>query len=192
MLPIAQPRSLHLERDDFSSNRHPALACCWSMIFSEKPVPAFRDHALKPPSPERGLASKLLRPKRGRVSRNAPGPTTADRPRIRVSCGITKRPRGSIVGLLLDNSTKKSQTLNWLSSGRCVRTHAVVQRVTGADGRRPDSGGHDRSYVGHATIADRRLRYWECPNRTHLHPASTWPAITGGFFSRVGLMNSVN
>src|SRR6266853_1937291 len=24
-----------LERDDFSSNRHPTLACCWSMIFSE-------------------------------------------------------------------------------------------------------------------------------------------------------------
>src|SRR5258708_18361484 len=35
-----------LERDDFSSNRHPALAYCRSMIFSEKPVPTFRDHAL--------------------------------------------------------------------------------------------------------------------------------------------------
>jgi hypothetical protein len=28
-----------LERDDFSSNRHPALSFCLSMIFSEKPVP---------------------------------------------------------------------------------------------------------------------------------------------------------
>jgi hypothetical protein len=28
-----------LERDDFSSNRHPALACCWSMIFSENRYP---------------------------------------------------------------------------------------------------------------------------------------------------------
>ena len=34
------------ERDDFSSNRHPALAYCWSMIFSEKPGSTFRDHAL--------------------------------------------------------------------------------------------------------------------------------------------------
>jgi hypothetical protein len=24
-----------LERDEFSSNRHPALGCWWSMIFSE-------------------------------------------------------------------------------------------------------------------------------------------------------------
>jgi hypothetical protein len=28
-----------LERDDFSSNRHPALACCWSMILSENRYP---------------------------------------------------------------------------------------------------------------------------------------------------------
>jgi hypothetical protein len=45
------------------------------------------------------------------VWRNAPGPTTANRENS-VSRGIAKRPRGSIVGLLLDNSTKKSQTLN--------------------------------------------------------------------------------
>ena len=30
-----------LERDDVSSNRHPALACCWSMIFSENRFPLF-------------------------------------------------------------------------------------------------------------------------------------------------------
>ena len=35
-----------LERDDFSSNHHPALALCLSMIFFRKPVPTFRDHAL--------------------------------------------------------------------------------------------------------------------------------------------------
>jgi len=29
------PAALALERDDLSSNRHPALAYCWSMIFSE-------------------------------------------------------------------------------------------------------------------------------------------------------------
>jgi hypothetical protein len=36
------------------------------------------------------------------------------RPIARISVGreTAKRPRGSIVGLLLDNSTKKSQTLN--------------------------------------------------------------------------------
>src|SRR5262249_40460313 len=35
-----------LERDDFSSNHHPALPLCLSMIFSRKPVSTFRDHAL--------------------------------------------------------------------------------------------------------------------------------------------------
>src|SRR5258705_12411316 len=44
----------YLERDDFSSNRHPALSFCLSMISAqtlrvcreEKPVPTFPDHAL--------------------------------------------------------------------------------------------------------------------------------------------------
>src|SRR6516165_822727 len=36
-----------LERDDFSSNHHPALALCWSMILFRKPVATFRDHALR-------------------------------------------------------------------------------------------------------------------------------------------------
>jgi hypothetical protein len=31
-----------LEPDDFSSNRHPALAFCLSMIFSENRLPLFR------------------------------------------------------------------------------------------------------------------------------------------------------
>jgi hypothetical protein len=30
-----------LERDDFSSNRHPALLYWWSMIFSENRYPLF-------------------------------------------------------------------------------------------------------------------------------------------------------
>src|SRR5262249_58929835 len=50
--PLAREASL--ERDDFSSNRHPALPFWWSMIFFRKPVPTpdqvrgrlFRDHAL--------------------------------------------------------------------------------------------------------------------------------------------------
>jgi hypothetical protein len=48
----SQPRHVELpsgdplERDDFSSNRHPALASCLSMIFSRKPLHTFRDHAL--------------------------------------------------------------------------------------------------------------------------------------------------
>src|SRR6202521_5432134 len=33
---------LDLERDDFSSNRHPALSFCLSMIFSENRYPLFR------------------------------------------------------------------------------------------------------------------------------------------------------
>src|SRR5262249_56563399 len=49
----ATTSGLSLERDDFSSNRHPALALWLSMIFFRKPVPTpdqvrgrlFRDHA---------------------------------------------------------------------------------------------------------------------------------------------------
>src|ERR1700737_414506 len=36
----------NLERDAFSSNRHPALSFCLSMILFGKPVPTFPDHAL--------------------------------------------------------------------------------------------------------------------------------------------------
>jgi hypothetical protein len=35
------PSHLGLERDDFSSNRHPALPYCLSMIFSENRYPLF-------------------------------------------------------------------------------------------------------------------------------------------------------
>jgi len=37
---------LALERDGFSSSRHPALSFCLNMIFLGKPVPTFPDHAL--------------------------------------------------------------------------------------------------------------------------------------------------
>ena len=51
--PPHEPQRRVLERDDFSSNRHLALAYWWSMIFSGKPVSTpdqvrgrhFRDHA---------------------------------------------------------------------------------------------------------------------------------------------------
>ena len=46
--------TLRLERDDFSSNRHPALSFCLSMIFFGKPVPTFPDHALAVRSLPRG------------------------------------------------------------------------------------------------------------------------------------------
>jgi len=43
LLKSAKPPSLSmLERDDFSSNRHPALSFCLSMIFSENRFPLFR------------------------------------------------------------------------------------------------------------------------------------------------------
>src|SRR5262249_33454720 len=35
------PVAVTLERDDFSSNRHLALTCTWSMIFSENRYPLF-------------------------------------------------------------------------------------------------------------------------------------------------------
>ncbi|WP_207234629.1 hypothetical protein, partial [Bradyrhizobium sp. Leo170] len=52
-----------LEHDDFSSNRHPALALCLSMISAQtlrvcregKPVSTFPDHALE------GGADRLTR-----------------------------------------------------------------------------------------------------------------------------------
>jgi hypothetical protein len=37
----AQRSNATLVRDDFSSNRHPALALCLSMIFSENRYPLF-------------------------------------------------------------------------------------------------------------------------------------------------------
>jgi hypothetical protein len=56
-IPVNNPA---LERDDFSSNRHPALSFCLSMISAQtlrvcrvgKPVPTFPDHAqLLSPTP---------------------------------------------------------------------------------------------------------------------------------------------
>src|SRR5258707_6460363 len=54
----------YLERDDFSSNRHPVPSFCLSMIprvepegmLFEKPVPTFPDHALAVAFPKGGLA----------------------------------------------------------------------------------------------------------------------------------------
>jgi hypothetical protein len=37
----AHSPALALDRDDFSSNRHPALAFCLSMIFAESRFPLF-------------------------------------------------------------------------------------------------------------------------------------------------------
>src|SRR5262249_1264077 len=39
--PVRALRAALLERDDFSSNRHPALAFWWSIIFSENRYPLF-------------------------------------------------------------------------------------------------------------------------------------------------------
>jgi hypothetical protein len=39
---VAGEEETPLERDDFSSNRHPALSFCLSMIFSENRYPLFR------------------------------------------------------------------------------------------------------------------------------------------------------
>ena len=46
-----------LERDDFSSNRHPALCFCLSMIFFEKPVSTFPDHALAGAPPQQDVVA---------------------------------------------------------------------------------------------------------------------------------------
>ena len=37
----ANPGDKRLKRDGFSSNRHPVLGYCWSMMFSENPYPLF-------------------------------------------------------------------------------------------------------------------------------------------------------
>jgi len=53
--------------------------------------------------------------------------TSADRPENQRQPQVSKRPRGSAVGRLLDSSTKKSQTLNRFGNTferqRCVPTH---------------------------------------------------------------------
>src|SRR5258708_39871014 len=72
---------------------------------------AARSLTPKRPQPGTGLASKLPRPSAGEVWRNAPGPV-ADRSQMSGGRGITKQPRTSIVARLLDNSTKKSKTLD--------------------------------------------------------------------------------
>jgi hypothetical protein len=38
--PDARHKRFALKRDGFSSNRHPALGYCWSMMFSDLPSPA--------------------------------------------------------------------------------------------------------------------------------------------------------
>jgi hypothetical protein len=57
-----------------------------------------------------------------------------------VSRGVTKRPCGSVVGRLLDSSTKKSQTLNRFRQDakrkRCVRTDRNEDDVAGVRCRR--------------------------------------------------------
>src|SRR5262249_13614321 len=58
------PERVSLVRDDFSLNHHPALALCLSMIFFRKPVPTFRDHALRkrehaPPSREHCISPAI-------------------------------------------------------------------------------------------------------------------------------------
>ena len=50
-----------IDRDDFSSNRHPALSFCLSMIFSRKPVPTFPDHALSPPEAPQAMFRRRAR-----------------------------------------------------------------------------------------------------------------------------------
>jgi hypothetical protein len=42
----AKVRAVTLERDAFSSKRHPAAALCLRMFFFAKPVPIFAEHAL--------------------------------------------------------------------------------------------------------------------------------------------------
>src|SRR5262249_24032015 len=55
-----------LERNDFSSNHHPALDLCLSMIFFRKPVPTFRDHALKPFLRREGVGNEVAQQRRAR------------------------------------------------------------------------------------------------------------------------------
>ena len=53
LAPLGWSPGATLERDDFSSNRHPALAFCWSMIFSENRYPLFGIMRQLPRTPRR-------------------------------------------------------------------------------------------------------------------------------------------
>src|SRR5262249_21907477 len=75
---------LPLERDDFSSNRHPALAFWWSMIFFRKPVPTCRDHALNVPRIWRGSRLRAV--------------VALDDEEIELALAPTQRRRGLVVG----------------------------------------------------------------------------------------------
>jgi hypothetical protein len=90
-----------LERDDFSSNRHPALSFCLSMIFFGKPVSTFPDHALSrtKQAPKGSARTQVLREQGFRKRRDRkPGRSCRlpcrDRPRRERANGAPLRRRG--------------------------------------------------------------------------------------------------
>ncbi len=69
-------------------------------------------------------------PRRGRGANVQPGPTT-DRSlpfRISVSRGLTERPCGSVVGRLLDSSTRKSRTPEHAAAARVGFVRGAARR----------------------------------------------------------------
>src|SRR5215470_5032184 len=107
------PPVVRLERDDFSSNRHLALAYWWSMILFRKPVSTpdqvrgrlFRDHALS--------ASAARR--RRRYS------TTI----LTLSPGLSASP-GSSPLIMRKRSSARSGVAIWLASRSIVSPAATV------------------------------------------------------------------
>jgi hypothetical protein len=93
-----------LEQDDFSSNRHPALALCLSMSFFAKPVPTFAGHA---------LAERCIRPLRAKT-RSRLGRPYVSFPRLRTGRRKCLQPLGA-------HSTQADVSRARL--GQCWRTH---------------------------------------------------------------------
>jgi hypothetical protein len=83
------------ERDDFSSNRHPALSFCLSMIFFGKPVPTFPDHALGrwiDRSPSRGEAAAVDYGQLGKPDTRHAGSDSLTQPRSHPVDAQKERP----------------------------------------------------------------------------------------------------
>ena len=80
----AQDAAERLERDDFSSNRHPAPAYCWSMIFSEHRYPLFGIMLWQD-----GRVSRFPAP--GRLARRRP-PVIIFSDRVRRAAAAQKQP----------------------------------------------------------------------------------------------------
>ena len=134
LVPEDRKRMLPLDRDDFSSSRHPALALCLSMIFFRKPVPTFRDHALaSEPPPTRA------QPEQGDLILALQGVSKRFGALAAVKDLSFEMRSGEILGLIGPNGAGKSTVFNLMTGvlaadeGRIVFRGERIEHLTGRD-----------------------------------------------------------